>query len=55
MNMRASITLNHGGIDGGEFKKVLTSVPDNAKVTIRTHQADRFGTDWHTVEFSWET
>jgi hypothetical protein len=54
MKMTAGITVQYD-CTVAQLKKALESVPENAKVRIQTHQADRFGTDWHTVEFSWET
>jgi hypothetical protein len=54
MKMTAGITVQYD-CTVGELKRALQDIPENAKVSIRTHQADRFGSDSHTVEFSWET
>ena len=53
MKVTASVPVQ-GEYTVGEFIDTLTALPRDAKVRIRTHQADRFGTDWHTVEISWE-
>lgn len=53
MKVNAELDLQAGATKK-ELIEALDGVPDDAVISIQTHEAGWGGTDWHTMKFTWE-